>query len=53
LLVDATLSLDISATDIRTELRERLGNGDGSTAAPRTIPEPVWRYILQHHLYHR
>jgi nicotinate-nucleotide adenylyltransferase len=54
LLVDATLSLDISATDIRAELRERLRDGEGATAAaPRTIPEPVWRYILQHHLYHR
>jgi nicotinate-nucleotide adenylyltransferase len=53
LLVDATLSLDISATDIRAELRERLRDGNGATtAAPRTIPEPVWRYILQHHLYH-
>jgi nicotinate-nucleotide adenylyltransferase len=54
LLIDATLALDVSATDIRAGLRERLAQADAAaTSAPETIPEAVWRYILQHHLYHR
>jgi nicotinate-nucleotide adenylyltransferase len=56
LLIDATLALDVSATDIRAEVRARLAEGDAAAAracAPETIPEAVWRYILQHHLYHR
>lgn len=57
LLIDATLALDVSATDIRAQLRERLAaagpDGAPSQPPPDTIPESVWRYILQHHLYHR
>lgn len=57
LLIDATLALDVSATDIRAQMRERLsgrGNDDAvQPGAPDSVPEPVWRYILQHHLYHR
>ena len=57
LLIDATLALDVSATDIRAQMRERLaelGNeGAAPPSAPAWVPEPVWRYILQHHLYHR
>lgn len=57
LLIDATLALDVSATDIRAQLRERLaerGNaGAPPPSAPASVPEAVWRYILQHHLYHR
>jgi nicotinate-nucleotide adenylyltransferase len=57
LLIDATLALDVSATDIRAQIRERLaepGREDGKAPrAPASVPEPVWRYILQHHLYHR
>ncbi|MEX3957122.1 nicotinate-nucleotide adenylyltransferase [Trinickia sp. EG282A] len=57
LLIDATLALDVSATDIRAELRERLAGGAhaGADAPPahEAIPEAVWRYILQHHVYHR
>ncbi len=56
LLIDTTLAFDISATDIRTHLRERLqhhagGKGPDSAASP--VPAAVWDYILQHHLYHR
>ena len=57
LLIDPTLALDVSATDIRAQIRERLaepGREDGEAPrAPASVPEPVWRYILQHHLYHR
>jgi nicotinate-nucleotide adenylyltransferase len=51
LLIDATLALDVSATDIRAALRERLATT--ATGAPPEIPNVVWNYILQHHLYHR
>jgi len=57
LLIDATLALDVSATDIRAQIRERLAErgteGSAPPRAPASVPEPVWRYILQHHLYHR
>jgi nicotinate-nucleotide adenylyltransferase len=57
LLIDATLALDVSATGIRAELRERLAQRNARSAndppTPAAIPEAVWRYILQHHLYHR
>lgn len=57
LMIDATLALTVSATDIRAELRELLARHDArqlsTLPAPDTIPEAVWRYILQHHLYHR
>ena len=56
LLVDDTLALDVSATDIRAHVKARLAH---ETAAPldtapavEPIPEAVWDYILQHHLYH-
>ncbi len=58
LLIDTALALDVSATDIRSQLRERLaqqagsGTGGGANPAPGMIPEAVWDYILQHHLYH-
>ncbi|HTH73505.1 MAG TPA: nicotinate-nucleotide adenylyltransferase [Trinickia sp.] len=50
LLVDDTLALDVSATDIRAHLKAKLAQGD--SAAPEPIPAAVWDYILQHHLYH-
>lgn len=60
LFIDATLAADVSATDIRTELHrlhERLATQAGTAGqalpAPVAIPEAVWRYILQHHLYDR
>jgi nicotinate-nucleotide adenylyltransferase len=55
-LVDETLAFDISATDIRAAVRERLEETSTAAqgpAAPETIPEAVWRYILKHQLYHR
>lgn len=64
LLIDDTLALDVSATDIRAHVKERLAHGSAAaveetsssataaTAIPEPIPEAVWDYILQHHLYH-
>ncbi|PLZ01100.1 nicotinate-nucleotide adenylyltransferase [Burkholderia sp. WAC0059] len=55
LLIDTALALDVSATDIRRQLRERVAEhhrgGPGASAADH-IPAAVWDYILQHHLYH-
>jgi nicotinate-nucleotide adenylyltransferase len=60
LLIDTTLALDVSATDIRTHLREQLernenghANGGGSQSAENHVPTAVWDYIVQQHLYHR
>jgi nicotinate-nucleotide adenylyltransferase len=62
LLVDETLALDVSATDIRAHAKAWLAHGGATTnaaaagaartPAPEPIPEAVWDYILQHHLYH-
>ncbi|PMS18782.1 nicotinate-nucleotide adenylyltransferase [Trinickia dabaoshanensis] len=54
LLVDDTLALDVSATDIRAHVKARLAHETAtrSGAAAEPIPEAVWDYILQHHLYH-
>ncbi|MCX4165451.1 MULTISPECIES: nicotinate-nucleotide adenylyltransferase [Paraburkholderia] len=58
LLIDTTLAFDVSATDIRAHLRERVahhasraGNEAGQPASH--VPAAVWDYILQHHLYHQ
>jgi nicotinate-nucleotide adenylyltransferase len=58
LLLDTTLAFDVSATDIRATLRERLDRRarltDDAThdAGPESqVPAPVWDYIVQHHLY--
>jgi nicotinate-nucleotide adenylyltransferase len=56
LLIDTTLAFDVSATDIRTHLRERLvqhAGGQQLNEAASHVPTAVWDYILQHHLYHR
>ncbi|MBV8627468.1 MAG: nicotinate-nucleotide adenylyltransferase [Paraburkholderia sp.] len=60
LLIDTTLAFDVSATDIRTHLRERLqhhaggqSQGEERDSAASPVPAAVWDYILQHHLYHR
>jgi nicotinate-nucleotide adenylyltransferase len=58
LLIDTTLAFDLSATDIRAHLRERLArhadsSPESDAAAASHVPEAVWDYILQHHLYHR
>jgi nicotinate-nucleotide adenylyltransferase len=62
LFIDDTLALDVSATDIRAHLKARLAHDAAALAArpagaarlpaPEPIPEAVWDYILQHHLYH-
>ncbi|TKC83180.1 nicotinate-nucleotide adenylyltransferase [Trinickia terrae] len=55
LLIDTVLALDVSATDIRHQLRERLDQ-QTETATGRLadmVPDAVSNYILQHHLYHR
>lgn len=64
LLVDDTLALDVSATDIRAHLKAKLAQDTApgrttaplpdaaKTPAPEPIPAAVWDYILQHHLYH-
>ncbi|WP_429271922.1 nicotinate-nucleotide adenylyltransferase [Paraburkholderia sp. EB58] len=56
LLIDTTLAFDVSATDIRGNLRERLAQhagGQQQNEAASHVPTAVWDYILQHHLYHR
>jgi nicotinate-nucleotide adenylyltransferase len=61
LLIDTTLAFNVSATDIRSHLREQVNQrlahaGAGSATqdqAASHVPAPVWDYILQHHLYHR
>lgn len=56
LLIDTTLAFDVSATDIRAHLRERLvqhAGGQQLNEAASHVPTAVWDYILQHHLYHR
>jgi nicotinate-nucleotide adenylyltransferase len=56
LLIDTTLAFDVSATDIRAQLRERLAQhagGQQQNEAASHVPTAVWDYILQHHLYHR
>lgn len=62
LLLDDALALDVSATDIRRQIREciaqhragsTLGDADDASAdAADHVPAAVWDYILQHHLYH-
>ncbi|QCP48738.1 nicotinate-nucleotide adenylyltransferase [Trinickia violacea] len=56
LLIDTVLALDVSATDIRHQLRDRLAQPTEAAAADRLsdmVPDAVSDYILQHHLYHR
>jgi nicotinate-nucleotide adenylyltransferase len=55
-LIDTTLAFDVSATEIRAQLQERLANGAAGdvahdTGAESQVPAPVWDYIVQHHLY--
>jgi nicotinate-nucleotide adenylyltransferase len=59
LLIDTTLAFNVSATEIRTHLREQvsrrlaLAGGEQQDQAASHVPTAVWDYILQHHLYHR
>ena len=48
ILIDEALAIDISATEIREHLRGRLAARDPSA---ERVPENVWHYIQQHHLY--
>lgn len=48
-LIDTALAIDVSATDIREHLRER---AQGRRTGAQRVPEAVWQYIRQHHLYH-
>ncbi len=62
LLIDTSLALDVSATDIRAHLHAWFDNNADAPAshtaaqkpsAPGHVPTAVWDYIVQHHLYHR
>lgn len=47
-LIDAALAIDVSATEIRQHLHERL---TGRHETSEHVPPSVWRYIREHHLY--
>jgi nicotinate-nucleotide adenylyltransferase len=51
LLIDATLALDISATEIRRDLPACVASGQRIGSTAEKLPAAVWDYILQHHLY--
>ncbi|WP_322033320.1 nicotinate-nucleotide adenylyltransferase [Paraburkholderia sp. J76] len=51
LLVDDTLALDVSATEIRRDLPACVASGQRRGTAADKLPAAVWDYILQHHLY--
>ena len=54
LLIDSALTLEVSATEIREQLGERLrAHAAGQIDAENHVPSAVWDYIVQHHLYHR
>jgi nicotinate-nucleotide adenylyltransferase len=48
MLIDSVLAMDVSATEIRQHLHERLA---GSHDTCQHVPAAVWRYIRDHHLY--
>ncbi|WP_216796838.1 nicotinate-nucleotide adenylyltransferase [Candidatus Vallotia tarda] len=47
-LLDTTLSVDVSATDMRRLIREQ---GCSRLTAVKNVPDEVYWYIYQHHLY--
>lgn len=47
ILVDGSLAVDISAT----ELRAMLAHARDTVTPPANLPEPVWQYIRTQHLY--
>ncbi|QGZ60995.1 nicotinate-nucleotide adenylyltransferase [Paraburkholderia acidisoli] len=51
LLIDETLALDVSATEIRRALPACVAARQRSGTAADKLPAAVWDYILQHHLY--
>ncbi|WP_248321769.1 MULTISPECIES: nicotinate-nucleotide adenylyltransferase [unclassified Caballeronia] len=46
-LIDESLSIDVSATAIREHARAQ----DGTRELRAQVPSAVWDYIVQHHLY--
>jgi len=48
ILIDAALAIDVSATEIRQHLHERLA---GRHETSEHVPPAVWHYIRQNHLY--
>lgn len=48
ILIDDALAIDVSATEIRHHLYERLA---GRKATSEHVPPAVWHYIRQNHLY--
>ena len=50
LLLDATLAVEVSATDIREHLRAQLA---GRRASSEHVPAAVWHYIRRHRLYEK
>src|SRR5260370_27670731 len=54
LLIDSALTLEVSPTEIRDQLGERLrAHAAGENNAGSHVPSAVWDYIVQHHLHHR
>ncbi|MBN3810573.1 nicotinate-nucleotide adenylyltransferase [Paraburkholderia sp. Ac-20347] len=51
LLIDDTLALDVSATEIRRDIAACVAARQRAGDIAEKIPAPVWDYILQHHLY--
>jgi nicotinate-nucleotide adenylyltransferase len=60
LLIDETLALDVSATEIRHAVGAKDAPQAATSATPTTtpgglaagkVPAAVWDYIHQHHLY--
>ncbi|BBO59702.1 nicotinate-nucleotide adenylyltransferase [Mycoavidus sp. B2-EB] len=49
ILLDSELALDISATQIRAQIRA--SRSTLNAAAPPSLPAPIWHYIRQHQLY--
>lgn len=48
ILLDTELAIDVSATEIRQHLNERVA---GRHETSEHVPPTVWRYIRDHHLY--
>lgn len=48
ILIDDALAIDLSATEIRQHMNQRLAGRDASS---EHVPPAVWHYIQQNHLY--
>ncbi|SAL18244.1 nicotinic acid mononucleotide adenylyltransferase [Caballeronia cordobensis] len=51
MLIDETLLLDVSATAIREAARTMTDAAEARAQVQKHVPEAVWDYIVQHHLY--